>query len=77
MLDTPFRSVLNQHCASIDGLDMNIQKFLSLVMVQCTEIMQQKINDTDDFPDVEAAQDGLDMLKIIRDVSKTLNPPSF
>jgi hypothetical protein len=56
---------------------MNIQKFLSLVMVQCTEIMQQKINDTDDFPDVEAAQDGLDMLKIIRDVSKTLNPPSF
>jgi hypothetical protein len=72
-----FESALRSYQNLIDGLEMNIEKLYSLVMGQCNEIMQQKIKEADDFPHMEAAHDGLELLKLIRDVSHILNPPSF
>jgi hypothetical protein len=46
-------------------------------MGQCTDIMQQKIKETDDFPEVEASQDGLELLKLIRDVSNNFESTKF
>jgi hypothetical protein len=72
-----FESALRSYQNRIDGLEINIEKLYSLVMGQGTDIMQQKIKETDDFPDVEAARDGLELLKLIREVSNNFESTKF
>jgi hypothetical protein len=60
---------IDQYVKQLDQRDINIQTLYSLVWGQCTDAMQAKVEATSRFNTISANNDGIELLKTIKQVS--------
>jgi hypothetical protein len=60
---------IDNYVKRLDQRDTNIQTLYSLVWGQCTDAMQAKVKATANFNVISAANDGIELLKAIKQVA--------